>query len=90
MSNPMTDLPRLHKRAQRRAARDHCNPFKGIYDSVTPMPASQCVVVSVRFFDAPYPNTPLDIGEVEVTYAREGYRAIYGFDNNFNLTLYAD
>ena len=31
-----------------------------------------------------------DIGEVELTYSRHGYRAIYGFNANGDLSLYAD
>lgn len=88
---------RLAKRARRRVARDHCDPIRYPSDlsetrvvRVTPLPADQCKVMDITYFDRVYLATPDHVGTIELTYSREGYRAIYGFTADGDLVLYAD
>jgi hypothetical protein len=72
------DLAELANRAIRKAAEDH---------NVSP---DYGTVLSIEFFDRVYKLTPEDIGEIDVQYSPNGYRAIYGFTADGHLSLYMD
>jgi hypothetical protein len=62
------------------------------------LPPEQMPVHRVRFFDKPCPlyyagknaTAPEAIGEVEITYSAQGYRAIYGFTADGRVSLWAN
>lgn len=47
-------------------------------------------VERVELFDRVYSGTPDDVGTIELTYHRRGYRALYGFTADGRVSLYAD
>lgn len=85
---PHIDTERLHIRAKRAAVRDHDKRLGSKHlCPITPLPVEQCRIERCEMFGRTYGD---DIGEIEVTYSAEGFRAIYGFTADLRLTLYAD
>lgn len=76
--------PAVKLRAFRACAREHTYRCDGI----TPLPISAFVVEAFTVFDDL--NKWGDMGTIEITYAKEGCRALYGFTPDFQFTCYAD
>lgn len=91
---------RLAVRAQRQCSRDHqlrrrAGEFVWRWREYetrdfTPLAWWDIRIESLTYFDRTYSGTPDDIGEIELTYDREGHRAIYGFTAEGILSIYAD